>query len=289
MAQGAKHVPSYKKSAHIHFYQRFQPAYHAFSQAIEGISLENERLTYATLMLRRLMVLYFLQNKGLLNCDTNYLLNRMRLIQTEQGKDRFYRNYLIPLFHNFLCQDTWQPDTSPFVGNVPALALPLFDIHPIEYTIPNIQITDDAFAQLFAFFGSYQWKLEGRTQDKAPDALYPEILGDIFEQQINQKQMGVYYTKDDVTTYIATNTILPYLLRTVALHYPQEFAPEAALWQLLQDRPERYISKALQSEEYLPKETKREYEGRRAHYHHLYLQLRAGKIHTIEKSYHLQP
>ncbi len=226
------------------------------------------------------MVLYFLQGKGLLDNDFSYLANSLKLIQERQGKDRFYRFYLLPLLHEGNGVGAFpRMDGKP---NIPVLALPLFQVHPIEHNTSHIQIADDAFARLFAFFDRYQWKLEEGKQEIAQNELYPEILGGIFEQQINQKQMGAYYTKDDVTTYIARSTILPYLLHTVEAQYPEEFVAGSALWQLLQARPERYISEAVQSERYLPKETKREYEGRRAYYHRLLTQLKAGQIHSID-------
>ena len=272
-----ENTPVSRKKASKQFYQRFQQAYRSFYQTIQGISSEDERQTYALLLLKRLMVLYFLQYKGLLDYDKNYLSNRLQLLQKEQGRDYFYHHYLIPLFHKWLQQSTPVTDT-PLVGRIPSLALPLFQIHPIEYNVSRIQITDDAFTQIFAFFDQYQWKLAEWTEENTPDELDTEILGDIFEQQINQKQMGAYYTKDDVTTYIATHTILPYLLRTVAAHLPEGFIP----WKLLQDRPERYISQALQREQRLPKETQREYTQRHARYQHLSAQLRTGEIHTID-------
>ena len=37
------------------------------------------------------------------------------------------------------------------------------------------------------------------------------MLGYIFEKYINQKQMGAYYTKEDITDYISRNTIIPCL------------------------------------------------------------------------------
>ena len=37
----------------------------------------------------------------------------------------------------------------------------------------------------------------------------PDVLGYIFEKYINQKQMGAYYTKEDITGYISIIPILP--------------------------------------------------------------------------------
>ncbi|MDP4034180.1 MAG: hypothetical protein Q8P60_15270 [Pseudorhodobacter sp.] len=39
----------------------------------------------------------------------------------------------------------------------------------------------------------------------------PDVLGYIFEKYINQKQMGAYYTKEDITEYISKNTVIPFL------------------------------------------------------------------------------
>jgi hypothetical protein len=35
------------------------------------------------------------------------------------------------------------------------------------------------------------------------------VLGYIFEKYINQRQMGAYYTKEDITGYISQNVIIP--------------------------------------------------------------------------------
>ncbi len=279
MAQ-EKHTRLFQKKINSHFYQRLQVESHAFSQAIQGISAEDERQTYTTLLLRRLMLLYFLQRQGLLDNDPAYLANRLRSVQERQGKDHFYRSYLLLLFHHHLCKPTCTA-TPTFVGNVPALALPLFQTHPIEQHTPAIQIADAAFSQLFAFFDCYTWNLQEQQSEAAQNELSPAILGRIFEQQLNQRQTGAYYTQDDVTSYITRNTILPYLLHIIQTHHPQELAPGAALWQLLQDRPERYIPQALQSEKYLPKETQQEYAERRTRYQRLSTQLKMGQIHSI--------
>jgi len=56
-----------------------------------------------------------------------------------------------------------------------------------------------------------------------------------FEKDTNQKEMGAYYTKEDITEYICKNTILPFLLQQVATKLP------AQSWDLLKTDPDRYI------------------------------------------------
>ncbi|MBV9614986.1 MAG: hypothetical protein JO031_05935, partial [Ktedonobacteraceae bacterium] len=104
------------------FYQRFQLEHNSFRLAIQGISSEDEQHIYAKLMLRRLMVLYFLQEKGLLDNDTSYLTNSLRSMQDRQGEDLFYRSHLLPLFHQYLCNSTKTSNKATFIGNIPALA-----------------------------------------------------------------------------------------------------------------------------------------------------------------------
>ena len=67
------------------------------------------------------------------------------------------------------------------------------------------------------------------------------MLGYIFEKYVNQKQMGAYYTKEDITGYIARNTVLPRLLEMAEKECPIAFGPDGGVWRLLQDDPDNYI------------------------------------------------
>jgi len=73
-----------------------------------------------------------------------------------------------------------------------------------------IQIPDKAFERVFDYFDQYQWHLDERPL-RADNEINPDVLGYIFEKYINQKQMGAYYTKEDITEYISKSTVLPFL------------------------------------------------------------------------------
>jgi Eco57I restriction-modification methylase len=73
----------------------------------------------------------------------------------------------------------------------------------------------------------------------------PDVLGYIFEKFINQKQMGAYYTKEDITEYISENTIIPFLFDRVKEKVSIAFDRYDGVWQLLQDNPDRYIYEAI--------------------------------------------
>ena len=80
---------------------------------------------------------------------------------------------------------------------------------------PKIDIPDEAFERIFDFFDQYEWHLDTRPLRNDKE-INPDVLGYIFEKYINQKQMGAYYTKEDITDYISQNTIIPYLFDEAA-------------------------------------------------------------------------
>jgi hypothetical protein len=93
---------------------------------------------------------------------------------------------------------------------------------------------------LFDFFKDWDWHLDDREARKG-DEINPDVLGYIFEKYINQKQMGAYYTKEDITEYISKNTIIPFLLDAARGDCAIAFDKAAGVWRLLRDDPDRYV------------------------------------------------
>src|SRR5207245_4720375 len=120
----------------------------------------------------------------------------------------------------------------------------LFEQHEIEAQYPEIQIPDQAFQRVFDYFDQYQWHLDERPL-RADNEINPDVLGYIFEKYINQKQMGAYYTKEDITGYISQNTVVPFLFNAAEKKCAIAFKPDSAVWRLLRDDPDRYIYPAV--------------------------------------------
>lgn len=121
----------------------------------------------------------------------------------------------------------------------------IFQWHQIERQYGEaIHIPDKAFAQLFTFFEQYQWHLDEQPLRK-DNEINPDVLGYIFEKYINQKQMGAYYTKEDITGYIGRNTILPFLFGQAQKSCAVAFEPSGGVWRLLAEEPDRYIYEAV--------------------------------------------
>ncbi len=231
------------------FYERFKKEHAAFLKFVTGITDQGDQQWYASLMLNRLMFVYFIQKKGFLDNDLNYLRNRLQMMQQEQGKGSFhsfYRHFLLRLFHEGLGKKTVErnPALDRLLGKVPYLNGGLFDVHELEEEYSDIQISDDAFERLFDFFEQYHWHLDERPLRK-DNEINPDVLGYIFEKYINQKQMGAYYTKEDITEYISKNTIIPYLFDAAQKKCRIAFEGDQSVWNLLQKDPDRYIYKAV--------------------------------------------
>ena len=195
------------------------------------------------------MFVYFVQKKGFLDHNENYLRNRLELSKSVKGKDKFhsfYRYFLLRLFHDGLNKRKSDRDKEleTLLGEVPYLNGGLFDEHELEQVNPNIQIADEAFENLFDFFDQYQWHLDDRPL-RNDSEINPDVLGYIFEKYINQKQMGAYYTKEDITEYISKNTIIPYIFESAEKRNGEPFHPSREVWRLLRDDPDRYIYNAV--------------------------------------------
>jgi hypothetical protein len=198
------------------FYDRFQKEHTVFLKFITGITDRADHEWYVSVMLNRLMFVYFIQRKGFLDGDRDYLRNRLNRMCNAHGEDKFYsfyRYFLLRLFHEGLGGRQRSPELEELVGRIPYLDGGIFDVHELERPDrygKSIQIPDDAFEHIFDYFDQYQWHLDERPL-RADNEINPDVLGYIFEKYINQKQMGAYYTKEDITEYIGKNTVIPFL------------------------------------------------------------------------------
>ena len=245
------------------FFEQFKKEHTVFLAFIKGITEVADHEWYASVMLNRLMFVYFIQRKGFLDGDRDYLRNRLNRCQKEKGRDNFYsfyRYFLLRLFHEGFGKRPKEraADLEKLIGRIPYLNGGMFEQHDIEKRYgDDIQIPDKAFERIFDYFDQYQWHLDERPL-RADNEINPDVLGYIFEKYINQKQMGAYYTKEDITEYISKNTVLPFLFDAARPKCKIAFEnPDGpTIWDLLRENPDRYIYDAFKKgvEIPLPKE-----------------------------------
>lgn len=212
------------------FYDRFKKEHATFLEFIKGINITSDLEWYTSLMLNRLMFIYFIQKKGFLDGDTDYLRRRLQMCKEQQGQDSFhsfYRYFLLRLCHEGLGKQERPPELEKLLGKVPYLNGGLFEIHPLELANPDIQIPDEAFEKIFSFFEEYQWHLDDRPLRNDWE-INPDVLGYIFEKYTNQKQMGAYYTKEDITEYISKNCIIPFIFEKVESYICNSYSNQTA-------------------------------------------------------------
>ena len=229
------------------FYDRFKTEHAAFLKFLKGITDQEMERWYVSVMLNRLMFVYFIQKKGFLNSDADYLKNGLARCRKDLGPDHFYGDFLCPLFFEGFAK-RWEerPETArDLLGEVPYLNGGIFMPHQIEIQYSNqIVIPDQAFENLFAFFDAYHWHLDERPL-KRDDEINPDVLGYIFEKYINQKQMGAYYTKEDITEYIGKNTVVPFIVDAAREKCKVAFEGSRSVWGLLQEDSDRYVYPAV--------------------------------------------
>jgi hypothetical protein len=201
------------------FYGDFKVHLEWFVQQIQGIDQENDRRWYASVILNRLMFIYFLQFKGFVDGNPNYLRDKLDGL----GDGDFYRDFLTPLFFEGFAKAAPNRSTATqkLLGDIRYLNGGLFLEHRIEKEY-EISIENEAFDRTLTLFEKYSWNL-----DDAPggndDEIRPEVLGYIFEKYINQKEFGAYYTRPEITEYLCDRTINKLILDRVKTEKGQSF------------------------------------------------------------------
>jgi hypothetical protein len=137
------------------FYDQFKAEHAAFLKLIKGMQTVADLEWYTSLMLNRLMFVYFIQKKGFLDGDTNYLPHRLQMVREAKGTDKFqsfYRYFLLRMFHEGLGKSPedrkLDPAMEKLLGKVPYLNGGFFEVHELEERNADIDIPDKAFEKL---------------------------------------------------------------------------------------------------------------------------------------------
>ncbi|MBK7867844.1 MAG: hypothetical protein IPJ75_13205 [Ignavibacteriales bacterium] len=171
------------------FYDHFKKEHESFKKAIEGIIDEKDIDWYTSVTLNRLMFCYFIQKKGFLDGDINYLQNKLQQFINEENDNGFYSFYLdflMVLFHDGLGGRERDEKKRALLGKIPYLNGGMFEVHELEQKYDAIKIHNTAFKEIFDFFDQYKWHLD-INPDSPGNEINPDVLGYIFEKYINQR------------------------------------------------------------------------------------------------------
>ncbi len=208
------------------FFTAYQQQHLELLGHIKGIDNERDKRWYASVLLNRLMFVWFMQKKFFLDGgNTDYLQTKLASNQSSQaiGPNRFFGEFLNALFFEAFAKPEADRSEAARVltGQIPYLNGGLFLHHKLELDsqgLPRVGTTltvaDVAFEGIFNLFASFTWHLDD-TPGGDSDEINPDVLGYIFEKYINQKAFGAYYTRPEITGYLAERSIHQMILERV--------------------------------------------------------------------------
>lgn len=200
------------------FYEGFESIRTDLVAEVNGIPGDrgDAKQRYVQVMLNRLIFLHFIQEKGLLGAgEDDYLLTRHDEFAADGDvQTDFYE----PLFFKALAEEGFQ---SREFDRVPYLNGGLFSETKVEQNFGDARLgadpdeSDDLYREILEFLDSWNWHVDERLDVVEPKNLSPAVLGHIFEQSVNQKEMGAYYTPEEITSFMSRESIHPRILDAV--------------------------------------------------------------------------
>ena len=173
---------------------------------------------YIKKMMGRLTFLHFLQRKGWLCGDLNYLQN---LFVRSQYQDDYLDSVLEPLFFGILNtkpegreeifkQYNWDMALLKEWESIPYLNGGLFERDKEDE--PESKFPADYFKRLFQFFSEYNFTIDENDPNDAEVGVDPEMLGKIFENLLeDNKDKGAFYTPKEIVRYMCQESLIAYL------------------------------------------------------------------------------
>ena len=165
-----------------------------------------------------MVFLYFLQKKGWLNNDVNYLKNLFE----ESDKTTFLEQVLKPLFFGVLNTkpqerkylfetEGWNLSLLKEWEQIPYLNGGLFEKDTIDQEI--ISFSKDLLKNTFQFFSEYNFTIDENDPEDTQIGIDPEMLGKIFENLLeDNKDKGAFYTPKEIVQYMCRESLIAYLI-----------------------------------------------------------------------------
>ncbi len=203
--------------------KRFRAAQERIKQdnpAIAAFSDPTRLHTFAQRLFGRVMFLYFLQKKGALNGNHQFIKSWYEA--AVQREENFYRGVLEPLFFDTLNRP--RPEAQSRFGRVPYLNGGLFASDEDDH-VGIVLLADALFDTrhpegLLYFLENHNFTIEEDTPLEVEVALDPEMLGKVFENLLEVEergQSGTFYTPRSVVAFISREALATYLTRDTQL------------------------------------------------------------------------
>lgn len=173
---------------------------------------------YIKKMMGRITFLHFLQRKGWMNGDLNYMQN---MFERSIYKNDYLDRVLEPLFFGILntkpeerktlfADYGWECSLLDEWKDIPYLNGGLFDRGVNDQL--SCKFPAEYFKGLFQFFSEYNFTIDENDPNDAEVGVDPEMLGKIFENLLeDNKDKGAFYTPKEIVRYMCQESLISYL------------------------------------------------------------------------------
>jgi hypothetical protein len=175
---------------------------------------------YIKKMMGRIVFLHFLQKKGWLNGDPEFLKN-LFFMQSHDRREDFLEQVLEPLFfgifntepqnrEKLFRDEGWDVQLLDQWKGLPYLNGGLFERDSMDTA--KLKLPASLFERLFEFMASYNFTVDENDPDDADIGVDPEMLGKIFESLLeDNKAKGAFYTPKEIVRYMCKESLIAYL------------------------------------------------------------------------------
>lgn len=173
---------------------------------------------YVKKMMGRITFLHFLQRKGWMCGDLNYMQN---MFESSLYKNDYLDSVLEPLFFGILntkpaerealfADYGWDKSLLAEWKDIPYLNGGLFERDAEDE--PESRFPAEYFKRLFQFFSEYNFTIDENDPNDAEVGVDPEMLGKIFENLLeDNKDKGAFYTPKEIVRYMCQESLIAYL------------------------------------------------------------------------------
>jgi hypothetical protein len=199
------------------FYRDYVQVFDALCRDIARRNPHRQAEIEAQVLLDRLLFLYFIQKKGWLDGQLDYLYQHFQgRYRDDPDGTGFYSDFLFPLFVAL----SNEGETFPGLGDVPFLNGGLFEVPADVPLTDQLVVSNDAFRQAFDdLLERYNFTVREDTPLDVEVAIDPEMLGQIFENLVlglergedRRKATGSYYTPRVIVHFMCRQALKEYL------------------------------------------------------------------------------
>jgi len=182
---------------------------------------------YAMLLMGRILFLHFIQRKGWLNGEQDFLASRLARYRDDHDSSGFLWNVLFPLFFEGLARPGDETRIGDETCRIPFLNGGLFEPNEDFREADDIDrplIPNRLFLDFFGFLGRYNFTIAESTPLDQEVSVDPEMLGKVFENLLakdDRHATGTYYTPRTIVSFMCRESLFQYLHRKAGLERTQ--------------------------------------------------------------------